>query len=705
MAKFNLKNKNQQEGEMPEDLSVFLDEKTEKDYSDIQNRRDDIEFEKEDEEFIDENNIDSYLADNFEEQDIETIQNSTEYMDEQNDEFEEEYNDYTKKEDQEVINNIEEIAEQDIPEFNNPFDAVSWALNNKQVLKITYKTQGKKRRNTKKLKREIGLPAGSSISRYVEPHLIFKAGTGNDIVVTYDRSVSAIRAFIINNIMSYIFTGKKVKNRLRINPDLNKGKIMKKKDNIKKLNSISNELTNMKMSKTASIVKNSIKEMADKKFAQYVGGQGYWIRNSRCWGNCYRSKRAESPNMPAQKVWEECLGEYKESLNNDYSGWEKYASKKEKNIDWIVSEKKAFIKDVDNYIKSGRSIGKSIFKAISDRNKKYSDSLIKNADILFSLAGTLKKNGFEKLGGEIAESASLIIKEADFAQPKKWWGGRLWDSIRGRGKGSKDDVINRLKIMLNRINTLTEMFEQRNKYQAPTNAMIDGDTIKLAVNPIKPVDNTPPKPKKNIKPLPSSTVKPSSFPQRDGGQQGIRPVENPAPAPAPQQASWQTQLKTQYHAFLKDLREELNNLGVDVSKSKDTTIKPIVQKMFQGAIQFLNFSEKNMNKGLTYEMVVPYLQQLKNTVLYAISGIEQVSETDGNPEQETEMSNFTKKPQENDVSNPQVPIKEETGTTQLSPVDTINQQLNNLDMEQLKQIQIFIQNKMSQLQSPVTGIK
>lgn len=705
MAKFNLKNQKQQEGEMPEDLSVLLDEKTEKDYNNIQNRNDIIEFEKEDEEFIDENNINDYLADNFEEQDIETIQNSAEYIDEQNKEFEEEYNDYTKKEDQEVINNIEDIAEQDIPEFNNPFDAVSWALNNKQVLKITYKTQGKKRRNTKKLKREIGLPAGSSISRYIEPHLIFKAGTGNDIVVTYDRSVSAIRAFIINNIMSYIFTGKKVKNRLRINPDLNKGKIMKKKDNIKKLNTISNELKSINMNKTASIVKNSIKEMADKKFAQYVGGQGYWIRNSRCWGNCYRSKRAESPNMPAQKVWEECLGEYKESLNDDYSGWEKYASKKEINADWIVSEKKAFIKDVDNYIKSGRSIGKSIFKAISDRNKKYSDSLIKNADILFSLAGTLKKNGFEKLGGEIAESASLIIKEADFAQPKKWWGGRLWDSIRGRGKGSKDDVINRLKIMLNRINTLTEMFEQRNKYQAPTNAMIDGDTIKLAVNPIKPVDNAPPKPKKNIKPLPSSTVKPSSFPQRAGVQQGIRPVENPAPAPAPQQASWQTQLKTQYHAFLKDLREELNNLGVDVSKSKDTTIKPIVQKMFQGAIQFLNFSEKNMNKGLTYEMVVPYLQQLKNTVLYAISGIEQVSETDGNPEQETEISNFTKKPQENDASKPQSPIKEETGTAQLSPVDTINQQLNNLDMEQLKQIQIFIQNKISQLQSPVTGLK
>ncbi|MFA5759265.1 MAG: hypothetical protein WC942_07925 [Clostridia bacterium] len=690
MAKFNLKN-NKEEGEIPEDLSVFLDEETKEDYDDIRNRNDIIEFDKKDDDFIDENNISSYLADNFEEQDIETIQNSVGYMDEQNDEFEEEYNDYTKREYNEVIENIDDIAEEEIPEFNNPYDAVIWALNNKKVLKITYRTQGKKRRNTKKLKREVGLPIGASISRFIEPHLIFKAGTGNDIVVTYDRSVSAIRAFIIRNILSYVFTGKNVKNRLKINPVSNKGKIMKKKDNIKKLNTISNELKSINMNKTASVIKNSIKEMDDKKFAQYVGGQGYWIRNSRCWGNCYRSKRAENPNMPAQKVWEECLGEYKESLNDDYSGWEKYASKKEKNIDWIVTEKKAFIKDVDTYIKSGKSVGKSIFKAISDRNKKYSDSLIKNADTLFSLAGTLKKNGFEKLGGEIAESASLIIKEADFAQPKKWWGGRLWDKMRGRGKGSKDDVINRLKIMIQRIDEIIALYEGKGK-------VFSSRYGKIA---LAQVFDDPQAMQNKI----NTQSKEMSYPNPQTPDAKLTENANPQ-AEIPKKQDWRQLVRGKYHTFLKDLREELGNLGVDVSKSKDTAIKPIVTKMFQAATQFLNFSEKSLVSGsLLYKDVVPYLQQLKNTVLYAISGIEQVPETDENTAQEAEMSNFPKRTQENDISKPQEPIKEEVGASQLSPVDTINQQLNNLDMGQLQQIQTFIQNKLQQLQNPVSGTK
>jgi hypothetical protein len=62
------------------------------------------------------------------------------------------------------------------------------------------------------------------------------------------------------------------------------------------------------------------------KTAQYVGFQGYAVRNSRCWSKCYRHKRTENPNMPAQEVWMECQQEYVESLNNDGSKWDKYAS-------------------------------------------------------------------------------------------------------------------------------------------------------------------------------------------------------------------------------------------------------------------------------------------------------------------------------------------------------------------------------------------
>lgn len=66
--------------------------------------------------------------------------------------------------------------------------------------------------------------------------------------------------------------------------------------------------------------------MLNIKIAQYVGGQGYAVRNSRCWSNCYRQKRAQKPEMPAQKVWQECHAEYVASINHDGGKWDKYAS-------------------------------------------------------------------------------------------------------------------------------------------------------------------------------------------------------------------------------------------------------------------------------------------------------------------------------------------------------------------------------------------
>ena len=68
---------------------------------------------------------------------------------------------------------------------------------------------------------------------------------------------------------------------------------------------------------------NAEKALSNYKMAQYVGAQGYWLRNRRCWDNCYRQKRTAKPGGSAQEVWMECWDEYREAINNPKSTWAK----------------------------------------------------------------------------------------------------------------------------------------------------------------------------------------------------------------------------------------------------------------------------------------------------------------------------------------------------------------------------------------------
>ncbi|NJL70396.1 MAG: hypothetical protein HC888_01700 [Candidatus Competibacteraceae bacterium] len=84
------------------------------------------------------------------------------------------------------------LPEKDYPEFDNVFDAMRWAQDRKESVRIYYRTD-----------------KGRDIERDVEPHGQFSAKTtGNHILVTFDQTVGEIRAFIMDNILYYIFVGK-----------------------------------------------------------------------------------------------------------------------------------------------------------------------------------------------------------------------------------------------------------------------------------------------------------------------------------------------------------------------------------------------------------------------------------------------------------------------------------------------------------------
>lgn len=358
-----------------------------------------------------EDNLYDYLADEHLEEDEISIEDTPEDITE--DVIEEPE---SVIEDEVGIDYEEPDLDEDIPIEGDIFGAIKYAIDNKKVVRIEYAPQGKKSGRGRKLKREIGLPSGSLINRIIEPHYMFRARTtGNDIVVTWDRSVREIRAYIVNNIKNYSFLDRKpfkIRNRILSNSNIG----IKQMDNIKdKLEKVSKSLHNKGMTKTSSIIKNFDKALEDFKLAQYVGIQGYWIRNRRCWDNCYRNKRTTSPEKPAQIVWEECWDEYKKSINDDKSGWEKYADSKkiDLNKEYVKKWDKLFFEKVENKIKKeGMSKPSSIYATIEEESNISSNNLIDETSNLIKLCSDLKEKGFEKEAEKIEEIIEEVVKEA-----------------------------------------------------------------------------------------------------------------------------------------------------------------------------------------------------------------------------------------------------------------------------------------------------
>tara|TARA_Y100000310_G_scaffold344350_1_gene456669 strand:+ start:5255 stop:5794 length:540 start_codon:yes stop_codon:yes gene_type:complete len=94
------------------------------------------------------------------------------------------------------------ITEDEYPDFPTAQEALNWAEQNNETIRIYYITKG-----------------GRDIKRDVEPHGQFMARTtGNRILVTFDRTVGDIRAFIVSNIMHYIFAGEDFEPKFIVSP-------------------------------------------------------------------------------------------------------------------------------------------------------------------------------------------------------------------------------------------------------------------------------------------------------------------------------------------------------------------------------------------------------------------------------------------------------------------------------------------------------
>lgn len=203
---------------------------------------------------------------------------------------------------------------------------------------------------------------------------------------------------------------------------------------IEKIITIANNLDDKGNETIASALDSLAEKLTDIKIAQYVGSQGYWVRNSRCWANCYRQKRANNPDMPAQKVWTSCHEEYvtamqNQNLGKSTSSWDKYASSDPKNVIAALDAKfnENLSSLIEKNIESGMDRGNAIFAAIDDIEMQPYDDLIEASQKAFELAS----NMFEKSPREavkIAQAGEDLVKEA------QWWQRRMND-LKSPGRG------------------------------------------------------------------------------------------------------------------------------------------------------------------------------------------------------------------------------------------------------------------------------
>jgi len=198
-------------------------------------------------------------------------------------------------------------------------------------------------------------------------------------------------------------------------------------NSIEKLTDIADELDSKGLKRTAAVIDRITRNVLKITEAQYVGVQGYWIRNERCWSNCYRQKRASKPELGAQAVWSECQSEYVESLNKDRSDWDKYAEDASDSLKKFASRKPEFSKKViamekdyfhkksAELINGGLTPDRAIKLAIQQGVLRYENSIIKEADKLLTIAEKLNENGRIELGQKVATAAQEIVSNLKVA--------------------------------------------------------------------------------------------------------------------------------------------------------------------------------------------------------------------------------------------------------------------------------------------------
>lgn len=194
---------------------------------------------------------------------------------------------------------------------------------------------------------------------------------------------------------------------------------------ISELAAIANDLDGKGFSKLADSVDGIANIALDIKVAQYVGIQGYWIRNTRCWGNCLRQKKTSSPEKPSQEIWATCHKEYLESLGSPDSTWDKYAAGTSGLIKSASARSdfdNAFKKKIEVKVSAGADLRSAVVASMDEQGSENFGRLIDASSQLVKMADELSSTDLD-MSLRLAEAASGLSKVARWWHPADWMGG------------------------------------------------------------------------------------------------------------------------------------------------------------------------------------------------------------------------------------------------------------------------------------------
>jgi len=185
-------------------------------------------------------------------------------------------------------------------------------------------------------------------------------------------------------------------------------------DILNELVKLGNDLDQLQMKTLADSVDGVLKRYTLVKEAQYVSGLGYWVRNSRCWANCYRRKRAGNPSKAANDVWWECQKEYQKALEADDTSWDKYASgDKMTKVAAVKTADNTFLTIVNQKVASGIDLGTAVTTTLKEGEKISTDLCLECANQLTEMASVMSK-GQPEFAKTMASIATELSKEAAF---------------------------------------------------------------------------------------------------------------------------------------------------------------------------------------------------------------------------------------------------------------------------------------------------
>ena len=180
---------------------------------------------------------------------------------------------------------------------------------------------------------------------------------------------------------------------------------------LEKLADIATQLDERNLLVEADAVDQLIRTAAQVKQAQYAGVQGWAIRNGRCWGNCYRQKRAQTPSKAAQEVWMECWDEYQKNLGKAGTSWDKYAES-EDSLKMGVREER-FAAAVQRRLANGEEIGEAVAAQLGHDTSLLSQKIIDVSAALLDVAQRLEPK-YPILASSLVDANDTLLKEAGF---------------------------------------------------------------------------------------------------------------------------------------------------------------------------------------------------------------------------------------------------------------------------------------------------